>query len=211
MDEYTEWRVVAKVPDRGSRLDTIIAEVRATTGPDVDIHRRGWREILIYAFTEEEIRDAHRELTKLLARDAIPAETTFTRWNPGKERWQEPSLPVEPPRRPLPPAWVDLGELGYELRIRLQSVEERRRLEALLQDEGRPTFTDGWKRLVVGAVDEKEAEKLADDLRLKAPLAQMNVRPLTRFRRWLIRRSDAGDYGSGDLGGVDSGGFDGGL
>lgn len=210
MHEYTEWRLIARAPDLGLTTALLIDEVRANVPEDVDVHERGRSEILVYAFDESDIRAAEAELRRVFAREAIPVETTLTRWNPGNERWQDPVLPIEPPRKPIAPEWVDLGELAYELRIKFQSVAERRALERQLRQEGRPHTSDGWKGLIVGVANETEAQQLAEELRPQVPLAEMRVRPLSRFRRWLIRQAVRGNYGSGVGGWGDGGGNGGG-
>lgn len=209
MEEYTEWRLIARVPDLGLPAELVLEEARGLVGEDVDIHQRGRNEILVYAFEEDEIRAAERELRRLLAREAIPVETTMSRWNPGKECWQDPALPLDPVQRPIAPEWVDLGELAYEVRIKFQSVAERRRWERQLRDETRPHFSDGWKRLTVGVAEEADALRLAEELRPQIPFAEIQARPLSRWRRWLIRQAVLGNYGGGG-GGWNGGGGNGG-
>lgn len=195
METYEEWRLSFEI-GQAKQLDEIIEAAGAETSDDVDIHRRG-TQILVYARTEEGIRAAEQSLSRLLALRGISVLSTLTRWNPGGERWQDPALPVEPPRRVIGWDWAELGELGWEVRVRTQSRDEAERLVKQLQSDGHPTTSDGSKRLMAGVRDESEARALAEELRLEAPLATILVRPLSRWRRWLIRQRLLGNYAGG--------------
>jgi hypothetical protein len=201
VETYEEWRLIFEVGET-NELREIIEEALAETSDDVDIHSRG-TEILVYAHTEEGIRAAGRSLSRLLALRGISVGSTLTRWNPGGERWQDPALPVEPPKRVIGWDWAELGELGWEVRVRTQSRDEAERLVKQLQSDGRPATSDSFKRLMAGVRDEGEARALAEELRLEAPLATIVVRPLSRWRRWLIRQRLLGNYAGGE--GADGG------
>jgi hypothetical protein len=92
--------------------------------------------------------------------------------------------------------WAKLGELVWEVRVRTQDRDQAKRLLDELKAAGRPTATDGGKRLMVG-VAENEAHSLSDDLRLSAPFATITNRPMSRRRRWLIRQRLLGSYAGG--------------
>jgi hypothetical protein len=134
----------------------------------------------------------------------------MTRWNPGAERWQDPALPVEAPKRDIGPEWVALGELAWEVRVRSQSGREARRLVQELLKAGHPTIAGLRNRITVGVADESAARTLANDLRLRAPTAEITIRALSRWRQWLIRQRLLGNYASGGDGGGDFGGGNGG-
>ena len=195
METYEEWRLIFEVGE-ASRLGEVIEEALAETSDDVDIHHRG-TQILVYAHTREGIRTAEQSLSRLLALQGISVDFTLTRWNPGSEGWQDPSLPVEPPKRVIGWDWAELGELGWEVRVHTQSRDEAETLVKQLQSDGHPTTSDGFKRLMAGVRDESEARALAEKLRLEAPLATIVVRPLSRWRRWLIRQRLLGNYAGG--------------
>jgi hypothetical protein len=207
METYEEWRLIFDV----GKWKALAALDELADNPleQVDVHRRG-DQLLVYARSEEAIRAAQRLVSRVLEERGATTLATLTRWNPGAERWQDPSLPVEPPKQAIGPEWAALGELAWEVRIRSQEGREARRLAQDLTDAGLPTITGLGNRITVGAEDEREASTLANDLRLRAPTARIETRPLSRWRRWLIRQRLLGNYGSGGDLGSDSGGNGGG-
>jgi hypothetical protein len=209
VDTYEQWRLIFDV---GKWNAIAVGDEAAREAPeDVDIHRRG-DELLVYAPSKERIREAERLVARLLEQRGMTTASTLTRWNPGGERWQDPSLPVEPSRRAIGPEWAALGELGWEVRVRSQDAKEPRGLAQEMLDAGRPTITGLGNRITVGASSHEEALALADELRLRAPTARIEIRPLSRWRRWLIRQRLVGNYasGGGDGGDFGGGGGDGG-
>jgi hypothetical protein len=203
--EYEEWRLVFDAPANADGLDEVIGDALASACPDVDIHRRDRGDVAVYAYSEPAVREAGTTVERGLDRLGIPFTSELKRWNPGEERWQDPRLPVAPPSRRLGPEWLDLDDLGWEVRLRLDGRRATAELAESLREEGLPTITDGWKRLTVGAADEEAARSLADDLRLRSPFARIDVRPLSRWRRWLIRHGLVGGYADGG-GAIDAGG-----
>ena len=208
METYEEWRLIFDVGKRDALA--VAKEAAARLTDEVDVHRRG-DQLLVYARSERAIGDAEKLVSRLLAERGASTAAALTRWNPGAERWQEPSLPIEPPSRPIDPEWVALGELAWEVRVRSQDGREARRLAQELAAGGRPTITGLGNRLTVGVTDQREAAALASELRLRAPTARIETRPLSRWRRWLIRQRVLGNYGGdgggdGDFGGGDGGG-----
>ena len=203
METYEEWRLIFEV---GKRHGLLIAEEAAERAPEgVDVHRRG-DQILVYAHSKNEIEEGERLVSRLLEAHGLTTLATLARWNPGAERWQDPSLPVEPPREAIGPEWAALGELAWEVRVHSQDGRETRGLGDELTREGRPTITGLRHRITVGVADEAEARDLAQELRLRAPTAKIAVRPLSGWRRWLIQQRLLGNYGGG---GPDGGGFGG--
>jgi hypothetical protein len=51
------------------------------------------------------------------------------------------------------------------------------------------------KRLTIGVADKGAADRLVEELTSTGELAEIRARPLTRFRRWLIRQALLGNYG----------------
>jgi hypothetical protein len=188
----------------------VIEEARAQAPDEVDVHRRRG-QVLVYALSEDDARAAEKLVAGLLGAKGLTTASTLTRWNPGAERWQDPALPVEHRTYDIGPDWAALGELAWEVRVRLQTVKDARRLAEELLDAGHPTITGLGNRVTIGVVDEGEAFALKDELRLRAPTAEITVRPLSRWRRWLIRQrlfknhAPGGDVG-GDFGGGNGGG-----
>jgi hypothetical protein len=211
---YEEWRLLVNVHDGGAILDDVVEEVRKDTEETVDVHRRGRHGIAVYAFTEEAARRAENTLIGVLRRFGRNADTQLTRWNPGRERWQDPALAIDPTPTPLTPDWNELGELAWEVRVKLEERGEARALEQDLRGQGRPTRSDGRTRFMVGAADQSTAAAIAEQIMLRAPFAKIEVRRLSRFRRWLIRQSVLGNYaspaGGGDVEGDWGGGGNGG-
>jgi hypothetical protein len=206
-ETYEEWRLVAKVLDRRKVLPAIVDQLRAIARPGVDVHARGRDEIMIYAFTEAEARVAERALESIADREGVRVQTELTRWNPGEEQWQDPALAIEPMESPLDPEWVAVGELGWEVRVKAQARKYARRVEKEVRAKGHPLFTDGLRRITVGLADEHEARQLAEEIRWSDPLAAIQVRPLSRWRRWRIREAVLGGYAGGT---ADGGGWGGG-
>jgi hypothetical protein len=192
---YEEWRIVTRLLAETDAVDEIVNEVWAATPDGTDVHSRGRDEILLYAFSRKEALSGQAKLKRALGREAIPFDSTLTRWNPDGECWQDPQLPVGPPPYRIEPEWTNLGELGWEVRAKTQGPSDTRRLEDLVKQDDRPVFTDGWKRVTIGVIDEDQATRLIDELRPASPLTQFEKRPLTRFRRWQIRQALLGNYG----------------
>jgi hypothetical protein len=198
-----EWQLVFDVGWRTARA--VSNEASAQLPDDVDIHSHD-TEIFVYARSEQSVRNAEEVVSRLLEERGASTASTLTRWNPATESWQDPSLPVEPPSRPIDPAWAALGELAWEVRVRSQDGREARKLAQDLAADGHPTITGLGKRLTVGVADQSEAAALASELRLRAPTARIETRPLTRWHRWLIRQRALGNYGDGGGGGDEFGG-----
>jgi hypothetical protein len=202
VETYEEWRLIFEV-GKAKDVDRAVDDSAERVPDDVDIHRRG-DQILIYAFTEEAARAAGDVLSERLVNVGVNPVWTMTRWNPGGECWQDPALPVESRETDIGPEWAALGELAWEVRVRSQIGSEARRLAEDLISEGYPMITGLRNRVTVGVADETEASLLANDLRLQAPTATIAVRPLSRWRRWLIRQRLLGNYAATG-GGVDGG------
>jgi hypothetical protein len=212
-ETYEEWRLVFDVPVHADELDAVVENSCALVPETVDIHRRDRGDIAVYAPTEALIRTAQPVVEECLREFAIPFSAELKRWNPRGECWQDPKLPVEPFERGLDPAWLDLDELAWEVRLRLTSRAETTRLADELRNDNLAVITDGWRRLTVGVADEEVARALADDLRLRAPaFTRIELRPLSRWRRWLIRQGLVGGYadGGGAVNGDGGGGGNGG-
>jgi hypothetical protein len=203
---YEEWRIVAKILERQEALAGVVDQLLAITPADVDVHPRGRDEIMIYAFTKAELRSAEQALARIAEREGVSLQTSLTRWNPAEEQWQDPELPIEPMEVPLDPEWIAVGELGWEVRVKAQARKDARRVESYLRTKGRPLFMDGLRRITVGVADEHDARQLAEEIRWTDPLAAIQVRPLSRWRRWRIREAVLGGYAAGDTGGWGNGG-----
>jgi hypothetical protein len=199
VEAYDEWRLIFEVGNKD--VGRVVDEAASRVPNDVDVHTRG-DQILVYALSKEATRTAETILSELLTQIGVAPIATLTRWNPGAERWQDPSLPVEPPKRDIGPAWAALGELAWEVRVRSQSRSEARSLAEEALQAGHPTITGRGNRVTVGVATQEDAASLADELRLRVPTAQIATRPLSRWRRWLIRQRLLGNYAAGGDGGA---------
>ena len=169
--------------------------------PDgVDAHRKGRHGIRLYAQSRELIAAAETIAADVLSSQGLRCTLELTRWNPADEQWQSPLLPVEPPRGPLPDAWSGLDEAAWEVRLRFPHGWEAAQLHTKLLARDAAVICNG-KRLTIGIADERTARQRAGELRLAAPTATIEVRPLSRWRLWLLRQQLLGNYASGDLSG----------
>ena len=110
----------------------------------------------------------------------------------------------------LPDEWSGLDEAAWEVRLRFRHSWEAVQLHAKLRERDAAVIVSG-KRLTIGVADERTARQRAGELRLAAPTATIEVRPLSRWRIWLLRQGLVGNYADGSRsGGWDSGGGNGG-
>ena len=203
--EYEEWRLAFDVPEERVKASSLVDTLRSQLSPRVDVHQKGRTGIRVYAGTRADIDEA---LTVIEERFAVVhrarVDIALSRWNPGAERWQEPSLPIDPVSEPLPDPWSDLDEFAWEVRLRFDTDREMFRLLAQLREDG-VAVLEGWKRCLVALRDETTARARAEELRRAAPRAAIEVRPLSRFRKWQIRQRVYGNYAKGaDTGGPSS-------
>ena len=105
-----------------------------------------------------------------------------------------------------------LDEAAGEVRLRFPHGWEADQARSKLLERDAPVIGDGSKRLMIGVADEGTARQRASELRLAVPTATIEVRPLSRWRRWQLRQMLVGNYGGGDGGGSfgDGGGGNGG-
>lgn len=204
LPEYEEWRLALVLPEGDLKAGALVSELRSRLPSSIDIHRKGRRGVRLYTDSRSLIAEAEDVLRERLESHRVRADLELTRWNAGEERWQSPLLPVQPPRAPLPDEWSTLDEMAWEVRMRFEHQWEADQLLHELRKKDAPAV-GGWKRCLVVLPDEATARQRAAELRLAAPLAEMEVRPLSRFRRWLIRQKLFGNYGDSASAGAWSG------
>jgi hypothetical protein len=170
---YEEWRIVAKLALDPDELWALLEVLAAETAVSTDVRLRREGQLVAYAMSEEDIAHAEAVLRRLLEQARVRADLKLSRWNPGAERWQDPTLPVEPPKYELESAWTEIGELGWEVRVKTERMKEAQELERWLRHDERAVFSDGWRRITVGVRTEDEAARLAEDLRLELPRAEI--------------------------------------
>ena len=216
---YEEWRLAFVLPQGSVKTGEVFARIRELLPSEIDAHRKGRRGIRLYAASRDGIDSAEAVVSRVLASHNVHTTLDLTRWNAGEERWQSPLLPVEPPRTALPEEWSGLDEAAWEVRLRFPHGWEAERAHAKLREHDAAVIGHG-KRLTIGVADEQTARQRAGELRLAAPTATIEVRPLSRWRIWLLRQKLLGNYGdgggsgwwgdSGDGGGGNGGGGNGG-
>jgi hypothetical protein len=199
VETYEEWRLIFEVGKRDAR--GVIDEAIAETPDDVDIHRRG-DQILAYAHSEEAIQKAENVVSRLLELRGLTTASDPDALESGRRALARPPSPDRTCTARHRPG------MGGARRARLgssaQDGGEARRLTQELSEAGHPTITGLGNRITVGVADQLESSSLADDLRLRAPTARIQTRPLSRWRRWLIRQRLLGNYAGsgGDFGGA---------
>jgi hypothetical protein len=208
LPHYEEWRLSFVLPAGDVKTGALLERLRERLPAEVDAHRKGRRGIRLYAQSRESIGEAETIVADVLSSHGLRCALEVTRWNPADEKWQSPLLPVEPPRGPLPDAWSDLDEAAWEIRLRFPHGWEAAQLHAKLLARDAAVICNG-KRLTIGVADERTARQRAAELRLAAPTATMEVRPLSRWRVWLLRQKLLGNYAGGDGSTGDSGGWGG--
>ena len=189
---YEEWRLAIELPEETAKPDETFEWLRSRLPAEVDAHRKG-RGIRLYAGSRTAMADAETVVASVFEPLRVRPTLELTRWNPGAERWQSPELPVEAPRGPLPVEWSGLDEAAWEVRVRYRQTRRAQLAHAKLREQGAAVIRNG-KRLMIGVADEEEAHRLAGELR-KAPTAAVEIRPLSRWRIWLLRQGLAGNYG----------------
>ena len=204
LPHYEEWRLSFVLPPGEIKTGVLMQRLRERLPGEVDAHRKGRRGIRLYAQSRESIGEAETIVADLLLSHGLRCALDLTRWNPADEQWQSPLLPVEPPRGPLPDAWSGLDEAAWEVRLRFPHGWEAAQLHTKLLARDAAVICNG-KRLTIGIADERTARQRAGELRLAAPTATIEVRPVSRWRLWLLRHKLLGNYasgyGSGDWGG----------
>jgi hypothetical protein len=203
--QYEEWRLSFVLPPGDVKTGVLMERLRERLPPGVDAHRKGRRCIRLYAQSRELIADAEKIALEVLSAAGLRCPLEQTRWNPADERWQSPLLPVEPPRRPLPDEWSGLDEAAWEVRLRFPHAWEAAQLLTKLLERDAAAICNG-KRVTIGVADERTARQRVGELRLAAPTATIEVRPLSRWRIWLLRQKLLGNYADGSSGGYMDGG-----
>ena len=197
--DYEEWRLAFDVPKGGPRLATLADTLRRRLPPSIDVHRRGKVGMGVYARTQAEIDRAFDVIGQELVSARVQANILLSRWNPGAGQWQAPSLPIDPVPEPLPDPWADVDEFAWEVRLRFHHESDAARVAHELEEQGAAVL-EGWKRCLVALPDEATARTRAEQLRAAAPRAVIEVRPLSRYRRWQIRQQVFGNYAGRDPG-----------
>jgi len=180
-----DWRITASVysdEDLGP-----LARRAAELAPDIEVNEERWY-VFAYANDEASARTARWALEEAASETGIGVDVVVERWNPGKAEWQDPVLPVEPAPEPKPWVDIDFDALRYEVRLHAPDAHRLNELRRELRTEGARFLDEGSRTIELGAYDEEEAQAIADDLRVRAPVgSKVEIRELTGMRRWLAK------------------------
>jgi hypothetical protein len=187
-----DWRITASA--YGYEDLAPLARRASELAPDLDANA-GHAYVFAYASDEASARTVRWALEEAASETGIGVDVVVERWNPGRAEWQDPALPVEPVPKLAPWVDIDFDALRYEVRLHVPSTHDGVELTQELRAEGARFLGDGSRVLELGAYDEEEAQAIADDLRLRAPVgSEVEVRELTAFRRWLAKERMLGNY-----------------
>jgi hypothetical protein len=180
-----DWRVTASV--YGDEDLGPLARRASELAPDIDVNEKRWY-VFAYANAEASARTARWALEEAASETGIGVDVVVERWNPGKAEWQDPVLPVEPPPEPKPWVDIDFDALRYEVRLHAPDADRLNELRRELRTEGARFLDEGSRTVELGAYDEEEAQAIADDLRVRAPVgSKVEIHELTAMRRWLAK------------------------
>jgi hypothetical protein len=145
----------------------------------VIISRDGPR-LFLYAGTREQAESARKLIDSLASGHGWALSTELRHWHPAAEDWEDPD-------KPLPEGDLALKaeheaevadedkkvrEQGYpefEVRVEFPTHHDAISFRQRLREEGLPSV-HRWKYLLIGAIDEDEAKRLAEQIRSEAPL-----------------------------------------
>ena len=187
-----DWRITASA-DGNEDLGPL-ARRASELAPDLDVNEERW-SVFAYASDEASARTARWALEEAASETGRGIDVVVERWNPGQAEWQDPLLPVEP--APEPEAWadIDFDALRYEVRLHVPDARSADELRRELRAEGARFLDEGSRMVELGAYDEEEAQAIADDLRVRAPVgSEVEIRRLTAMRRWLAKERMIGNY-----------------
>jgi hypothetical protein len=187
-----DWRITASA--YGDEDLGPLARRASELAPDLDVNA-GHAYVFAYANDEASARTARWALEEAASETGAGVDVVVERWNPGSAEWQDPGLPIEPAPEPKPWVDIDFDALRYEVRLHVPSADDGAELARDLREEGARFLGDGSRVLELGAYDEEEAQAIADDLRVRAPVgSKVEVRELTTLRRWLAKERMLGNY-----------------
>jgi CO/xanthine dehydrogenase Mo-binding subunit len=187
-----DWRITASA--YGDEDLHELARRATELAPELDVNA-GHSYVFVYGSDDASARTARWALEEAASATGTAADVVVERWNPGRTEWQDPALPVEP--APKLEWWVDIDfdRLRYEVRLHSPDSRSVDELARELLSEGARFLDRGGRVLAVGAYDEEEAQAIADDLRVRAPVgSEIEIRELTAMRRWLAKERVLGNY-----------------
>jgi hypothetical protein len=190
-----DWRITVDFDDEGDGTQLVewlsarrfASEERDQLSGRVAVSRDGAR-VFLYADSEELARDTDGVVRALLSSEELPARISLERWHPVEQDWKDASIPLpqtdeevraehELQQQREAAESLASGEAEWEVRISLPSREATDELADRLEAEGIPV-TRRATFLLVGAVNQDEAQALAERLQAEAPEgAEIHVEP----------------------------------
>jgi hypothetical protein len=189
-----DWRVTIDLDDEADGTDLVEwlrairleAAERELLGDRVIASRDGSR-LYLYADSEERAREAQARVDSWLAEKDLSARRALHRWHPVAQEWEDPAVPLprtedeieaeETVRQEREASdSLERGYAAWEVRVELETAEETERLAERLESQETPVVRR-HRYLIVGAVNEDEANALAERLRSEVPGAQIHVEP----------------------------------
>lgn len=144
----------------------------------VIVSRDGSR-VFLYAGTREQAESARELIDSLAQEHGWKLSSELRRWHPTAEDWEDPD-------KPLPEGGPKLsaehenelaaeqekaraqGYPDFEVRVEFPSHADAIKFRRRLQEEGFASV-HRWRYLLIGAIDEDQANELAERLRSEAP------------------------------------------
>jgi hypothetical protein len=190
-----DWRITVDFDDEGDGTQLVewlsarrfASEERDQLRGRVAVSRDGAR-VFLYADTEELARDADGVVRSLLSSEGLGARIALERWHPVEQDWHDAGIPLpqtddeiraehELQQEREAAQSLASGEAEWEVRVSLPSREATDELADQLEREGIPV-TRRSTFLLVGAVNQDEAQALAERLQTEAPEgAEIHVEP----------------------------------
>jgi hypothetical protein len=181
-----DWRVTISLTDPGhaGRAQHVISEqqveqdVRRQLGHAVAVGA-GDSEVFLYAGSEVAAREAERVARDLLAKHGIEAEFALHRWHPLEEQWEDAgvAMPSTEAERQAEHMRLEDSETAesrasgiaqWEARANFPSHHDAVAAASKLRSAGYAVVRR-WKFLAVGANNQDDAERIADEIRREAP------------------------------------------
>ena len=190
-----DWRVTIDFDDEsdGTQLTEWLAAVdlegeeRSSLGDRIVVSRDGPR-VYLYADSAEPAREVLRTVSARIEQQGHAAVPSLERWHPVEQVWKDGSVPLPDTPEELAEEHerfqereaaesAKTGAAQWEVRIELRTHEETEAFAERLESEGIPVVRR-HTFLLAGAVNEDDAQALADRLRSEAPeSAKVEVEP----------------------------------
>ncbi|HEY1919900.1 MAG TPA: hypothetical protein VGH27_30380 [Streptosporangiaceae bacterium] len=181
-----DWRVTVTLYDealvRGAVESVLEHRVAEDASHKLDHHVAVSSDgpcVFLYASTEAAARQAEKVVREVILHRHLTAEYQIDRWHPIEEEWEDASVPLPQTAQEQQAEHERLVEeetresqeadqAGWEVRVEMPSRHAAIELTEKLQAEGHRAARR-WKYLVLGANNEDDAAKLAEQVKQEAP------------------------------------------